>query len=102
MHRRPDLYPQPQEFKPERFLEKQYSLYEYLPFGGSNRRCVGMAFALYEMKLILATVLANVDLALVDNYPVKPTRRGVTLAPSGGKWLIATAQHQKIKNPVEV
>ena len=102
MHRRPDLYPQPQEFQPERFLEKQYSLYEYLPFGGSNRRCVGMAFALYEMKLVLATVLKNLDLALVDNYPVKPIRRGVTLAPSGGKWLIATAQHQKTKNPVGV
>ncbi|BCL37434.1 cytochrome P450 [Nostoc sp. MS1] len=99
---RPDLYPQPQEFNPERFLEKQYSLYEYLPFGGSNRRCVGMAFALYEMKLVLATVLKNLDLALVDNYPVKPIRRGVTLAPSGGKWLIATAQHQTTKNPIEV
>lgn len=102
MHRRPELYPQPQEFKPERFLEKQYSPYEYLPFGGSNRRCLGMAFALYEMKLVLATVLKNLDLALVDNYPVKPIRRGVTLAPSGGKWLIATQQHQKTKNPVEV
>jgi unspecific monooxygenase len=102
MHRRPDLYPQPQEFQPERFLEKQYSLYEYLPFGGSNRRCVGMAFALYEMKLVLATVLKNLDLTLVNNYPVKPIRRGVTLAPSGGKWLIATAQHQTTKNPIEV
>lgn len=97
IHRRPDLYPQPQEFRPERFLEKQYSLYEYLPFGGGSRRCLGMAFALYEMKLVLATVLANLDLALVDNYPVKPIRRGVTLAPSGGKWLIATAHRQKTK-----
>ncbi|MBD2344835.1 cytochrome P450 [Anabaena subtropica] len=102
MHRRPDLYPQPEKFNPERFLEKQYSLYEYLPFGGSNRRCVGMAFALYEMKLVLATVLSNLDLGLVDNYQVKPIRRGVTLAPSGGKWLIATARHQKTKNSVEV
>ncbi|GBE95200.1 cytochrome P450 [Nostoc cycadae] len=88
-HRRPDLYSEPRQFKPERFLENQYSLYEYLPFGGSNRRCLGMAFALFEMKLVLATLLSHIDLTLVNNYPVKPIRRGVTLAPSGGKWLIA-------------
>ncbi|MCF4969320.1 cytochrome P450 [Nostoc sp. CMAA1605] len=103
VHRRPDLYPQPAEFRPERFLEKQYSLYEYLPFGGSNRRCLGMAFALFEMKLVLATILSQVDLKLVENYPVKPIRRGVTLAPSGGKWMITTGQRQKIeKSAVEV
>lgn len=101
-HRRPDLYPEPQQFKPERFLERQYSLYEYLPFGGSNRRCLGMAFALFEMKLVLATLLSHMDLALVNNYPVKPIRRGVTLAPSGGKWLIAIGHRQKAKVSIEV
>lgn len=101
-HRRPDLYPEPQQFKPERFLERQYSQYEYIPFGGGNRRCLGMAFAMFEMKLVLATVLSNVELALVDNIPVKPIRRGVTLAPSGGKWLVATSQRQKVKIPVGV
>jgi cytochrome P450 family 110 len=101
-HRRPDLYPEPQQFRPERFLERQYSLYEYLPFGGSNRRCLGMAFALFEMKLVLATVLWHMDLKLVNNYLVKPIRRGVTLAPSGGKWLMATGHRQKTNFPVEV
>ncbi|HBB30299.1 MAG TPA: hypothetical protein DC064_00210, partial [Cyanobacteria bacterium UBA9273] len=42
-------------FKPERFLERQFSPYEYFPFGGSNRRCVGFALAQLEMKLVLAT-----------------------------------------------
>jgi unspecific monooxygenase len=103
IHRRPDLYPQPEQFQPERFLERQYSLYEYLPFGGSNRRCLGMAFALFEMKLVLATVLSEMNLKLVENYPVKPIRRGVTLAPSGGKWLIATGHRDKVeKTAVEV
>ncbi|UKO98709.1 cytochrome P450 [Nostoc sp. UHCC 0870] len=103
IHRRPDLYPQPEQFQPERFLEKQYSLYEYLPFGGSNRRCLGMAFALFEMKLVLATVLSQIDLKLVANYPVKPIRRGVTLAPSGGKWLIATGERERVeRSAVEV
>lgn len=87
-HHREDLYPQPKQFKPERFIDKQYSPYEYLPFGGGNRRCIGMAFALFEMKLVLTTVLKNLDLSIVNNHEVKPTRRGGTLAPSGGKWLV--------------
>ncbi|BAY22730.1 cytochrome P450 [Calothrix sp. NIES-2100] len=103
IHHRPDLYPQPDKFQPERFLEKQYSFSEYLPFGGGNRRCLGMAFALFEMKLVLATVLSQMDLKLVENYSVKPIRRGVTLAPSSGKWLIATGQRQKAeKSAIQV
>ncbi|MDZ8108395.1 MAG: cytochrome P450 [Nostoc sp. DedQUE12a] len=102
MHHREDLYPEPNQFKPERFLQRQYSQYEYLPFGGGNRTCIGMAFAMFEMKLVLATVLSQMNLALVENYQVKPTRRGITLGPSGGKWLIATGQRQKVKTPVGV
>ncbi len=101
-HRRPDLYTEPEKFKPERFLERQYSQYEYLPFGGGNRICIGMAFAMFEMKLVLATVLSQLDLELVDNIPVKPMRRGVTLAPSGGKWLVVTGKWEKVKIAVGV
>ncbi|MEA5550169.1 cytochrome P450 [Anabaena cylindrica UHCC 0172] len=101
-HRRPDLYPEPEKFNPERFLERQYSQYEFLPFGGGNRTCIGMAFAMFEMKLVLATILSQLDLALVDNIPVKPMRRGVTLAPSGGKWLVATGKRERVKNVIEV
>ncbi len=102
-HHREDLYPEPKQFKPERFMGKQYSPYEYLPFGGGNRRCIGMAFALFEMKLVLTTVLKNLDLSLVNNHEVKPTRRGGTLAPSGGKWLVATGKRNvKLKVKVEV
>ncbi len=101
-HHREDLYPEPKLFKPERFLEKQYSSYEYLPFGGGNRRCIGMALALFEMKLVLATILSCSQLRLVENSQVKPVRRGVTLAPSSGKWLVATNQRQKAKIPVQL
>ena len=80
-HRRPDLYPNPQEFQPQRFIEHQFSAYEYLPFGGSNRRCLGMTFALFEMKLVLATLLTGYQFQLTDPKPLKPVRRGVTLAP---------------------
>ncbi|MGB3758323.1 MAG: cytochrome P450 [Rivularia sp. (in: cyanobacteria)] len=97
-HHREDLYPQPKQFKPERFIDKQYSPYEYLPFGGGNRRCIGMAFALFEMKLVLTTVLKNLDLSIVNNHEVKPTRRGGTLAPSRGKWLVMNGKRDvKVK-----
>jgi cytochrome P450 family 110 len=91
-HRRADIYDNPEEFDPERFLKRQYSQYEYIPFGGGNRRCIGMAFAMFEMKLVLATILSELNLSLVDNIKVKPLRRGVTLAPSAGKWLITTGR----------
>lgn len=99
-HQRQDIYPEPKRFKPERFLERQFSPYEYLPFGGGNRSCIGMAFALFEIKLVLATVLSDYKLALTTKRPVRPVRRGVTSAPSEGKWLVATGQRQKANIPV--
>jgi cytochrome P450 len=55
-----------------------------MPFGGGVRRCVGEALAQFEMKIVLATILLNYNLELSDRKPVKPQRRGVTLAPAGG------------------
>ncbi len=83
-HQREDIYPEPKKFKPERFLEKQLSPYEFIPFGGGNRRCLGYAFALFEMKLVLTTILSQVELELLDNRPIKSTRRGFTFTPNGG------------------
>ena len=88
VHHRPDIYPEPKRFKPERFLERQFSPYEYLPFGGGNRRCIGMAFAMFEMKLVLAKVLSRYSLELAENRPVLPVRRGLTMAPAGGVPLV--------------
>lgn len=84
LHQRPELYPNPKQFRPERFLERQFSPYEYLPFGGGNRRCLGATFALFEMKLVLATILSRWQLELSSNQPVKPVRRGITMAPAQG------------------
>lgn len=81
LHRRADLYPQPERFRPERFLEKQFSPYEFMPFGSGVRRCMGSALALSEMKIVLATVLRQVELSLVSNYPIKQVRRGVASGP---------------------
>ncbi|MDY6938955.1 MAG: cytochrome P450 [Cyanobacteriota bacterium] len=82
-HHRPELYPDSKQFKPERFLERQYSPYEFYAFGGGHRRCLGQALAIYEMKLALAKIVSEVDLVLPDDRPIEPVRRGVTLAPSG-------------------
>ncbi|MGF1500018.1 MAG: cytochrome P450 [Elainellaceae cyanobacterium] len=89
-HHREDLYPDAHQFRPERFLERQFSPYEFLPFGGGNRQCVGMAFALFEMKLVLATLLTQFSLTRVGDRPLYPTRRGVTLAPPSTLRMVAT------------
>ena len=91
-HQREDLYPEAKKFKPERFLERQYSPYEFIPFGGGSRRCIGDALAQYEMKLALATILSSYQLTLADNRPVKPARRGVVLSPKGGVKMIFQGQ----------
>lgn len=87
-HHRQDLYPQPEQFKPERFLQRQFSPYEFLPFGGGIRRCIGEALALFEMKLVLATIVSRYQLTLAQQEPERPQRRGVTLAPGKGVRLI--------------
>jgi cytochrome P450 family 110 len=92
VHYHEDIYPQPHQFKPERFLERQYSPSEYMPFGGGSRRCLGYTLALLEIKLVLATVLSNYQLALVDNKPIKLQRRGFTLAPQGGVKMMMTGK----------
>jgi cytochrome P450 family 110 len=92
LHQREDLYPDAKTFKPERFLERQYSPYEFMPFGGGVRRCMGEALAQFELKLVLATILNNYELELAETKPVKPQRRGVVLAPKGGVKMIFQRQ----------
>ena len=81
LHHREDLYPNPKQFNPQRFIDKTYSNYEYLPFGGGNRRCIGSALALLEMKLVTATILSRFELKLTSDRPMNPVRRGLTIAP---------------------
>jgi cytochrome P450 len=94
IHNREDIYPQPKQFQPERFLERQYSPYEFLPFGGGSRRCIGEALAQFEMKLVLAKILLNYQLKLTEHRPERPQRRGVTLAPEREVKMIITERRQ--------
>ncbi len=85
MHRRADLYPRPQEFRPERFLESDApDTYTWLPFGGGTRRCLGASFALTEMRVVLARVLERASLSAADSDPAKVQFRVITLAPKSG------------------
>lgn len=101
MHQREDLYPEPQQFKPERFLERQFSPYEFIPFGGGVRRCMGEALAIFEMKLVLATILSKYQLALADEQPEVPRRRGITLAPGRGVNMVITGKRTQ-KSPLSM
>jgi cytochrome P450 len=82
--RRPSVYPDPRRFDPDRYLGKKFTPNEFFPFGGGVRRCIGMAFALYEMKMVLARVLTRATLRLDRRDPIRVVRRSITLTPSGG------------------
>ncbi|MBW4559795.1 MAG: cytochrome P450 [Mojavia pulchra JT2-VF2] len=95
LHQREDLYPQPKQFKPERFLERQFSPYEFMPFGGGVRRCIGEALAVFEMKLVLATLVSRYQFALADNQPEVSRRRGIILAPAHGARMVITGKRAR-------
>lgn len=102
-HRRAETYPQPEQFLPERFLQQKFSPFEYLPFGGGSRGCIGAAFSMYEMKLVLVTVLSHFELDLANQRPVYPVRRGITIVPSdNGVKMVVKAKRQMSKTPVQV
>jgi cytochrome P450 len=84
VHRRPGSWSDPERFVPERFLNVRPSPYEYLPFGGGTRRCIGMAFSLYEMKVVLAEIFQRVEMVLKPGYHPHPVHRSVFFVPSGG------------------
>ena len=84
VHLSPKIYPEPYEFRPERFLDGKPKPYEYLPFGGGNRRCIGAAFSLFESRVALATALREFEFELLDTEVPAIERRSVTLGPAGG------------------
>jgi cytochrome P450 len=88
-HTRPDRYPEPYAFRPERFLEGAPSTYAWLPFGGGVRRCVGAAFAEMEMRVVLATVLTQRALEKTSPRAERVASRNVTFSPARGTPVIA-------------
>jgi cytochrome P450 len=84
LHYREDIFPKPNEFRPERFLEGKADNYAWIPFGGGVRRCIGAAFAEYEMRTILGEIVGRADLSAPDAKPEKVKIRNITLAPGKG------------------
>ncbi|MBJ7330385.1 MAG: cytochrome P450 [Solirubrobacteraceae bacterium] len=84
VHHRPDLYPEPDAFRPERFLDGGAESYAWLPFGGGIRRCIGAALAQAEMVEVLRVVAARTELHPRRSGPDPIVMRGVTLAPKHG------------------
>lgn len=101
-HHRESVYEDPDTFKPERFLTRQFSPFEYLPFGGGSRRCVGMAFALFEMKVVLSRIMTQLDLALVDDRLLFPVRRGVTASLPPVTMQVIGHHSMKSEMPISV
>lgn len=83
-HMRSDLYPQPREFRPQRFLEEQPTTYGWIPFGGGIRRCLGASFAEFEMRIVLQSLLRSCELRPVGRRSESIARRNVTFSPRRG------------------
>ncbi len=84
IHFREDLYPDPDSFRPERFLDGTPDTYTWIPFGGGVRRCVGASFAQLEMRVMIRTILERAELRAADPTPERSKLRNVTAAPSRG------------------
>ncbi len=80
-HRRPDVFPAPEQFRPERFIERPAETYSWIPFGGGVRRCLGAAFATYEMKVVIPAILRAVRMRAATGEPEQIRRRAVTFVP---------------------
>ena len=92
VHRDPDIYPQPEAFRPERFLQREEDgrirgrspgTYTWIPFGGGRTRCLGASFAMLEMKVVLSAVLSRCEVQALRAAPERTRRRSITLSPAG-------------------
>jgi cytochrome P450 len=89
IHRRADRYPQPREFRPERFLGSDApDTYTWLPFGGGTRRCLGASFAIFEIGVVIRRVLARAELAPAEDRPERGVRKGITFVPEHGARVV--------------
>ena len=88
-HTRPDEYPEPYAFRPERFLGKAPSTYTWIPFGGGVRRCIGAPFAELEMRIVLEEILTRFDIRPAGRRAEGIARRNVTFSPRHGTRIVA-------------
>jgi cytochrome P450 len=92
-HTRAEVYPEPFAFRPERFISDPPDTYSWIPFGGGIRRCIGAAFAEFEMRIVLREVLTRCELHKASPAPEKIGRRNITLSPRAGTPVVLDARH---------
>ncbi|OBI41701.1 hypothetical protein A5708_23830 [Mycobacterium colombiense] len=88
MHRRPDIYPDPEQFRPERFLDNRAGTYTWIPFGGGVRRCLGATFAECEMRIVLGALFSTARVRPVDLKSESIHRRSITHVPGRGTTVV--------------
>jgi cytochrome P450 family 135 len=91
-HTDADLYPEPFAFRPERFLDQAPDTYAWIPYGGGVRRCLGAAFAEFEMRIVLREVLTRCELRKADASPEKTGRRNITFSPRAGTPVVVESR----------
>ena len=84
LHHREDVYPDPFSFRPERWIGRKPGTYEWIPFGGGTRRCLGAALAMAEMRVVLREMARSLDLEADHPEPERPQHRNVTMIPARG------------------
>jgi cytochrome P450 len=93
LHHREDLYPQPFEFRPERWLGRKPGTYEWIPFGGGTRRCLGAALAMAEQRVVLEAMARRLDLEADDPAAERAVHRNVTMIPARGGRVVLRSRH---------
>jgi hypothetical protein len=88
LHHDPEVYPEPFAFRPERFLENSPGTYTWIPFGGGRRRCLGAAFAIQEMKIVVSEVMRRFELEAEQATGELSIRRSITVSPRDGGSVI--------------